>query len=136
MAMARESVKIDFVIEGVDELASKLRKLGETVNSEKFIYSVLRPGGEVLKDEIELWAPYDTGQLVDSLDISEKGKEKVSIRVGPTGAGFYGRFHEYGTSQLPANPFMRPAFDAASDDIEDAIQDAFWDAVVKAVDDV
>ena len=28
----------------------------------------------------------------------------------------YGRFYEYGTSKMPAHPFLRPAFDAGKDE--------------------
>jgi HK97 gp10 family phage protein len=39
-------------------------------------------------------------------DLNEQG-----VAVGPTKAGFYGSFQEFGTAHHAAQPFARPAFD-------------------------
>ncbi len=44
-----------------------------------------------------------------------KGRDTFSqVFVGPTGEGFYGFFNEFGTEDMKAQPFMRPAFDAGA----------------------
>lgn len=43
---------------------------------------------------------------------SGRGDAAPGLQVYVAGAGFYGRFVEYGTSRMAARPFLRPAFDA------------------------
>lgn len=43
----------------------------------------------------------------------------AEAKVGVTGEGFYGRFLEFGTSKMPARPFMRPAVDAHAQEVVD-----------------
>src|SRR5690606_27735405 len=93
-------------IEGWEELERKLRQLGSTINERELLEGALMEGAGIVKGAIEQSAPYRTGQLRDSITISKKGREKYSVRIGPSGKGFYGRFLEYGTSQRPARPFM------------------------------
>ena len=51
-------------------------------------------------------APVDTGALRDSIDV-QPGKVTVSVP--------YAAFVEYGTSDTPAQPFLRPAADTVED---------------------
>lgn len=120
-------------IEGWEELEAKLKALGEKINAQEVMEEALMAGGVIVQEAITFFAPVDTGQLGGSIEISKKGREKHSIRIGPTGAGFYGRFQEYGTSKMAAQPFMRPAFDATAAAAQLAINEAIWQAVQDAL---
>ena len=54
----------------------------------------------------------DTGLMARSLKYRierSRVKGKRVYRLGFFGDGWYGRFFEYGTSKMPANPMLRPA---------------------------
>lgn len=119
-------------IEGVEELEAQLKALASEINTAEALETALRDGGEIVQSAIQSSAPVRTGQLTGSITISKQGREKHSIRVGPSGRGFYGRFREYGTSKMAAQPFMRPAFDGVRVEAEAAISDALWRAVQEA----
>lgn len=119
-------------IEGWEELEAKLRDLGATINTGELLENALMEGGEIVRDAISAQAPARTGQLAGSIEISKQGREKHSIRIGPSGAGFYGRFLEYGTSRLGARPFVRPGFDGSRGAAEKAIGEAIWSKVREA----
>lgn len=121
-------------IEGWEELERKLRQLGSTINEQELLENALMDGAEIMRDEIQATAPVRTGQLRDSIEISKRGREKYSVRIGPSGKGFYGRYLEYGTSRLAARPFMRPAFDAVYGEAQRAIEAAIWREVEKAAE--
>ena len=74
---------------------------------------------KVIEFEIRARAPVLTGALVASLD--NKSQRRVASasatvqveRSGPDGTEHYAIFQEFGTSKMPAHPFMRPGFAAA-----------------------
>lgn len=121
-------------IEGWEELERNLRKLGSTINERELLENALMDGAKIVQDEIRTSAPYKTGQLRDSIAISKKGREKYSVRIGPSGKGFYGRFLELGTSTHSAKPFVRPSFDAVRSEAQQAIEAAIWRQVEEAAE--
>lgn len=60
------------------------------------------------RDEARVLAPKDTGALAKRIKVRRRrrGWEVISTE-------FYGHFHEYGTTKLPARPFMTPAGERA-----------------------
>lgn len=116
-------------IEGWEELEAKLREVAATINTGELLENALMEGAEIVRSAIAAQAPVRTGQLRDSIEISKKGREKYSVRIGPSGQGFYGRYLEYGTSKMAARPFVRPAFDGSRGAAEKAISDAIWSKV-------
>lgn len=76
-------------------------------------------------------APVDDGQLRDSITTKQarakrqRGSVKfdassgVEIVTGPTGRqeGGNAAFQEFGTVNMPANPFMRPAIDSSAQEV-------------------
>lgn len=121
-------------IEGWEELERKLRQLGATINEQELLEGALMEGAGIVKGAIEQSAPYKTGQLRDNIEISKKGREKYSVRIGPSGKGFYGRYLEYGTSSHSARPFVRPAFDRVRGEAQRAIEQSIWREVEKAAE--
>lgn len=119
-------------IEGWDEVENNLRKIAEHIDAQATIEDALSDGAEVVRDAIAANAPRNTGRLAGSIAISKQGREKYSVRIGPTISGFYGRFIEYGTSRMGAQPFMRPAFDSVRPQVQTAIGEAIWKAIQEA----
>lgn len=119
-------------IEGWEELEAKLRRMAKEINTQEVMENALMDGAEVVKEFAEVSAPRLTGQLAGDIAISKKGRQKYSVRIGPGLAGFYGRFQEYGTSRMAAQPWLRPAFDAARGIAEREISISMWRAVEEA----
>jgi HK97 gp10 family phage protein len=67
--------------------------------------------------------PYDYGRLRDNIRI-KKGKasnrHQVKFGVG-VGAAFWGLIQEFGSKNMAARPWMRPAFDSVAPKVVDEI---------------
>lgn len=61
-------------------------------------------------------------------DVELTGDE-AAVEIGPARKFFYGRFLEYGTRYMDAQPFMRPAFDQHIDDALKLAADKLWQYV-------
>lgn len=120
-------------IEGAEELEAKLKAMGAEINTGAVLEEAMMDGAEIVRGAVQSSAPVRSGQLSGSIEVSKQGREKHSVRIGPTGAGFYGRFLEYGTSKMSARPFVRPAFDGVRVQAEAAISEAIWRAVQDAI---
>jgi HK97 gp10 family phage protein len=90
-------------------------------------------GAEVIRAEIETTAPRKTGTLAEDIqkEIKKQTKSRVDVHIGPGKEGWYGRFVEDGhaivvagkkVGDVPPHPFMRPAFDAKTDEAYDAFE--------------
>jgi HK97 gp10 family phage protein len=55
----------------------------------------------------------------------------VAVAVGPSKAGFYGIFQEFGTVHHGAQPFARPAFDQTVQKSLGILAAALWQAIGK-----
>lgn len=63
----------------------------------------------------------------------ESGQERASYRVSWNKRdAFYARFVEFGTSKMPARPFLRPAFDAVQNKALQAVNARMLAEVSKA----
>lgn len=121
--------KITYEFEDRDGVLAKLEQLGNDINQDDVMLEALTEGADVVRPEVEAQAPYRTGQLRGNIEAEPDPQNMPSVRIGPTGAGFYGRFLEYGTSKMAAQPFVRPALDGARVRAEAAIGDALWRAI-------
>jgi len=54
---------------------------------------------------------YDTGNLADMIVVSQPKQRKGGVSVQVLSNAHYSSALEYGTSKMPARPFMRPAMD-------------------------
>lgn len=114
-----------FNTRGFRELDRQLAKLARGVPDAK-LRAALHEGGQLIVDEAQRLVPVDTGLLKDSIAVTDDLDARVygkvngsglSVYVGPVGSVedgdvFYARFQEFGTSVMPAQPFMRPAIAA------------------------
>lgn len=102
---------------GLDELHKAFADVLEAVAGNELAQALAEAGDEILVPDIKQRAPRDRGDLVESIEalVEESGPEKGAAKVRAT--KFYGLFHEFGTSKMPAHPFMRPAFDEHKNDV-------------------
>lgn len=126
----------DIGVEGGDSfegLQLALKKLPYHLTEEVHI-AALKKAAKPLEWEIAGTTPVDTGEFEKTLAIRKSkfrvfGQHQVIVgfKKGRDGngplKGFIAHFHEYGTSKMPANPFMRPA-DEKTRKQQDAIYEA------------
>lgn len=114
---------------GVDEILNKLQQISTNVG--KLENKALKNAAEpVLEDAKETNAFKDkSGKLRKGLKITNvKKKEGMKyILVGVDRADnteiFYGKFIEFGTSKMPARPFLQPAYEKNVQNIKRTIAD-------------
>ena len=102
---------------GLDDLHKAFAGVLEAVAGDELAQVLAEAGDEILVPDIKERAPRRTGDLAESIEavVEEKGKDKGAAKVRAT--KFYGMFHEFGTSKMPARPFMRPSFDEHKDEV-------------------
>ena len=104
---------------GIDELLNNLKRMGKKVDD--VAPRALRAGAEPIRQAASDNAPYDATHagfhLKDNImisDVQKDSKGEPYVEVGPQRGDnnhfFYGKFHEFGTSKMKANPFVEPAF--------------------------
>ncbi len=109
-------------------------------------------GAQVLADEVRARAPVSAQahSTKDKKHTYQPGNLRAAIyqayaddESGPTRSvyriswnkrkAFYGRFVEFGTSRMPARPFLRPGYDAAVERAISAVQTVMANQVKKAL---
>ncbi|MEB8982175.1 HK97 gp10 family phage protein, partial [Bacillus cereus] len=115
---------VDFL--GFDRLISELEQMG--LRGEKIEDKALAAGGEPIRKAISEIAPrsdspkkatksepWRTGQhLADNIRVTKAKMEggiktiKIGIDKADRSPYFYGKFLEWGTSKMPAEPFIEP----------------------------
>ncbi|MEI2341610.1 HK97-gp10 family putative phage morphogenesis protein [Priestia megaterium] len=117
---------------GLAEFQAKLKKLASIEKNEAIAEKALRKGAEILRTEIERRAPrstYKGKHLADHVIISNIVNGK--IKVGFHKDFFYARFLEWGTSKMPAHPFIEPAFNAVKDKVIAAMVEVYREELKK-----
>ncbi len=117
-------------ITGLESLIKKLNDLPDKLEK-KVIRSAVRKGAIIVRDKARGYAPKKTGTLKKSIKIrnNKSARGITSFKIGPTNDKkkgtdvFYGRFQEFGTSKMPAHPFMRPAYDESEKEVLDKVID-------------
>ena len=90
-------------IAGIEEISGKLRK---NVRLDDVKRAVLTNGAELTRNSQRL-APVDTGRLAGSINLSlEDGGLTAITRDGVN----YGKYVDFGTRFMSAQPFMTPSF--------------------------
>lgn len=115
-----------FEVANPDALTAQLRALDNAMG-ESTLRQAAVAGARVILKEMELRIPVDTGKGKESLliaydkEVSVTGKIASYIVTWGKDA-FYLRFVEYGRSDLAADPFMRPAFEAKKTAAAEAVR--------------
>ena len=103
---------------GFEELQRKLIKMQKIESSPRIAERALEAGAEVLRKEIEKRAPrssYAGKHLADHVIISKVVNGEIEI--GFHKDFFYASFLEWGTSKMPTQAFIEPAYLAVKDEI-------------------
>lgn len=126
MAKGRFGMMVDVigeekVIAAIDALEKKLKR--------KILSKALRAAAKIQLRAARQMAPVRTGRLRDSLKVrvapgrnKKRGGKVIKMGVytgkktdlGITDDTYYPAYLEYGSSKMPAQPFMRPAFEASA----------------------
>jgi HK97 gp10 family phage protein len=98
----------ELTFSGMDELLQRLEQLGEQAEAVK--KTALAEGAEVIRAEIESNTKRgkDNDHMADHI-VTIIEEEKAVI--GPESKYFYSHFLEFGTSKMPAQPFMGNSFE-------------------------
>lgn len=131
-------------IEGLREVKDALRKL-PNATAKNVMRRILKKRAKPFLEVAQELVPVDEGDLKESLAIStklsrrQKGKHQkpdphdVEVFIG---AGTHPQAHmqEFGTSELPAQPYLRPAWDRKHKGALEGIKDDLWAEIKKAAD--
>jgi HK97 gp10 family phage protein len=128
-------MKFSITFEGGAELAKALDELSVRVGR-KVMREVLTEAAEPIRKAASSMAPRAPGapDIADNIGISIPQKsqyldiksEMAVVAIGPTRGFAYGVPLELGSVDTAAQPFMRPAFDAASGKALQIVSDATW----------
>ena len=130
--------KLDF--SGLLDISRDMELLSKAENK-KVLRDGTRAAAEVLKTAIVERAPERTGKLKRNVVVvtmrgrrnaitsgvhirgvnPETGNSDNTMKASNRRNAFYWRFVELGTSNMPAHPFVRPAFDARQDEATRAV---------------
>lgn len=136
--------------EGFAELAERLKQLGPRV-AKNALRRAVSSGAAVVRNDARSRAPVDTGEMKKDIQIKREKDERgsfmakyaVFVRSGKKSRmsgrardvqkdSFYWKFLEYGTSKMPAQPFMRPAFEARKEEALKVIGEKLDEGIQKA----
>jgi HK97 gp10 family phage protein len=144
---------------GGRELEAALLALGDQAAMRRTAARALRLAGEPIRAAAVALAPDDpqtAGNLKQAIRLGpqkSRDKDQVWVRIGidstvdpaaekqrQSGRGSYrdpgvagnAVIQEFGTPKMPANPFMRPAWDAGSAAAPGLIARELWDAIAKS----
>ena len=137
-----KAIQID--VTGLKKVEKRLSKLPQKA-ARKVVKAALRKGAKIVVAKAKQNAPIDEGALrkaikVRGIKTSEakkfkpKGQAGVAVGVSDqwfTGPQFYAAFIEFGTSKMPARPFIRSAFDSVKDTVSDVISKALVEGIEK-----
>lgn len=131
-------MKVKVSIEGQRQIVRRLNVLSDEVAKTHLEASTLE-GAEVIRKAIEDKAPKQTGYLKEhiekEIDPKNSRRNKVTVKIGPHKDAFYAYFVEFGHAlvkgskkatkkvigNVPAHPFMRPAFDESKRNVRQTI---------------
>lgn len=117
-------------IKGLKDLIKNLNNLSVKLEK-KVIRAAVRKGANVVRDKARELVDKDTHNLQKSIittgvKVSGKIAFRVSLKQRKTKNAkdpYYGRFVEFGTSKMPAHPFMRPALDESESKVLSTVVD-------------
>lgn len=144
-------ITTDLDFSGLADLSRDLELLSKA-ESRQVLRRAVRAGAELVAEEVENTAPEKTGKLKRNIVVlfgkgapetavagvhirgvnPDTGNSDNSMKASSPNNAFYWRFLEEGTSKMPAQPFVRPAYDRKQ---EEAATAAFAE-MIKAIDGV
>lgn len=121
---------MSLTMHGGKDLAKALDALSAKV-SKRLLIEALTEAAEPMRQSMARHAPVDPGKpdLRDTMTINRSRGEDVreaAVAVGPSKAGWYGSFQEFGTKHHGAQPFVRPAFDETAQQCLNVLGEVLW----------
>ena len=147
-------------ITGAKQLKRALRELPEAMQREA-LEQALMESAQPMADAAKALAPVDEGRLEESIVVAKtlhksqqafatSSPDEVQVYVGPNlqrgagPAGPHGHLNEFGTGpryhettgkyvgEMPAKPFLRPAFDATKKMVTRLLRPKLWNEIKRA----
>lgn len=127
---------------GMREVEKALAQVKHSTAKNK-VRKILKEAGEPVARAARALAPRDEMDLAESIDVSpvlnksQRRKQRkgafaqVEMHIGPSGLP-QAVLQEFGTFKEPAQPFMRPAWDANQSKTLDLISALLWIEMQKA----
>jgi HK97 gp10 family phage protein len=109
-------MSIKITVEGADRVVANLEKFDESMKSE-FDRTILREVIRIRDYAVE-YAPVDTSALRTSIRFAKISRWKYTVGDGV----HYGIYQEFGTSRMPAHPFLVPAVYSSLPEYEAELQ--------------
>lgn len=142
-------------VDGGEELGQLFEELPKSL-TDNVMRKIGKDALKPVRDMAETFAPIEEGDLRDSIEVSTtlskrqrrlyRKKGEIAVYAGPTyPKGAHGHLVEFGTGprtqkktgrytgQMPARPFMRPAWDANKEGVLQYMRDNIWGVLKKAV---
>ena len=122
---------MEYTLTGQEELLSNLKKLGSKLGDG--LEAAVKAGALLIQNMAKEKAPFKTGNLRRSIhmETTEKTGERAVVQVGTN--VIYAAPQEFGTSTIPAHPYLRPALDKNKDKVPKEIGEALADIVRKGI---
>ena len=130
-------------VDGLREIANALHTQLPAATSKNVMQRVLKKRAKPIAATAEAQVAVKTGDLKKSITVSTKltkrqrrqhkkmHRDEVDVFVGP-GSDPAGHLQEFGSSKHPAQPFMRPAWDAHESTLLEGIGEDMWAEIEKA----
>jgi HK97 gp10 family phage protein len=129
-----------FKVEGLRELERALAELPKAT-AKNTLKRTLKLAAQPIADHAQRLAPRDTGGLAEGIMVTTKkpkrhkpksGRAFAEIYIGPKARSVNAVPQEFGTVNHPAQPFMRPAWDAEQMTALDIIKNELGGQITKA----
>jgi len=125
--------KSSFVVQSPNALTDVLNR-ASIASSESTLRQAAVAGARVFLAEMQIRAPRRTGKLAESLLITYAPEESVTGMLATYLVTFnqdawYARLLEVGTSEMAAEPFIRPAFEAKKQEAAAVVIEKIQEAV-------
>jgi len=130
---------VDVSVEGMDVLVKALNDFPARVQK-NILTSAVRAGATLVAKEARLRAPKDSGQMAKSIGVVKrrsKNKSEIHFAVTPRKNrphAFIAKFHEFGTSKMPAHPFMRPAAETKAEEVIESVKKKMRQRIDKEIE--
>lgn len=126
--MAKKNATVH--LDGAEALNNALRSVGDRAGG-LTLKRAAQAGADIIAEEAKRLAPRDSGDLAEGI-AAEPGRIQAGravMNIAPNKRQWYGRLVELGTEKMAAKPYLRPAFDAKSEEATEAVRQVLYDAL-------
>lgn len=118
---------VDLEITGLAELESRLQDIAGP-GARRALSKGLRQGANVVLAEARRRVRKKTGATAKATKTKNEGQSGQDLTFS-VGTNYVGRFLEFGTSKMPAYPFLRPAAEAKAAEAVEVARDVTLAAI-------